>query len=99
MTSQIYQVDMDIHASNMLLYFRIKHHQLTTIKKDKNVESLIIEELAYDKTFMKNDCHQLLSSLTVEQRCVFDDIMTVVHEKKGGIFFVYGYGGTGKTFL
>ena len=60
---------------------------------------LIAEELAYDKTAMKNEFQQLASSLTVEQRFVFDNIMKVVHDKKGGVFFVYGYGGTGKTFL
>ncbi|KAL4585021.1 hypothetical protein LXL04_009634 [Taraxacum kok-saghyz] len=60
---------------------------------------LIAEELAYDKTAMKNEFQQLASSLTDEQRFVFDDIMKAVHDKKGGVFFVYGYGGTGKTFL
>ncbi|KAL4564413.1 hypothetical protein LXL04_028477 [Taraxacum kok-saghyz] len=44
---------------------------------------LITEELAYDKITMKNEFQQLLSSLTVEQGFVFDDIMKVVHDKKG----------------
>ena len=50
---------------------------------------LIAEELAYDKTAMKNEFHQLLSSLTVEQHFVFYDIMKAVYDKKGGVFFVY----------
>ncbi|KAL4586130.1 hypothetical protein LXL04_010761 [Taraxacum kok-saghyz] len=35
----------------------------------------------------------------IEQRFVFYDIMKAVHKKKGCVFFVYGYGGIGKTFL
>ncbi|XP_052627245.1 uncharacterized protein LOC128133750 [Lactuca sativa] len=60
---------------------------------------LITEELDFDITILQKESHQLLESLTVEQRSIFDEIMTVVKENKGGVFFVYGYGGTGKTFL
>ncbi|MFS7972712.1 putative DNA helicase [Helianthus anomalus] len=60
---------------------------------------LINEELAYDKDNLQNEFHNLLNSLTAEQRSVFDNIISVVRNKKGGVFFVYGYGGTGKTFL
>ncbi|XP_035837386.1 ATP-dependent DNA helicase pif1-like [Helianthus annuus] len=37
--------------------------------------------------------------LTEEQRSVFEEIMKSVDGNTGGMFFVYGYGGTGKTFL
>ncbi|XP_021995696.2 ATP-dependent DNA helicase pif1-like [Helianthus annuus] len=37
--------------------------------------------------------------LTDEQRSVFEEIMAAVNGDNGGIFFLYGYGGTGKTFL
>ncbi|KAL7606511.1 hypothetical protein Lser_V15G20604 [Lactuca serriola] len=60
---------------------------------------LITEELDFDITILQKESHQLLESLTVEQRSIFDEIMTAVKENKGGVFFVYGYGGTGKTFL
>jgi ATP-dependent DNA helicase PIF1 len=33
------------------------------------------------------------------QKYAFDAIVSSVMEKKGQTFFVYGYGGTGKTFL
>ncbi|XP_076960398.1 uncharacterized protein LOC143636773 [Bidens hawaiensis] len=46
------------------------------------------KELAYDTEVM-----------TDEQRNVYNEIMEEVDENKGGVFFVYGYGGTGKTFL
>ncbi|XP_074310974.1 uncharacterized protein LOC141646884 [Silene latifolia] len=37
--------------------------------------------------------------MTNEQRSVYNEIMDAVQIGKGGIFFVYGYGGTGKTFI
>ncbi|KAI3509189.1 hypothetical protein L1887_24277 [Cichorium endivia] len=60
---------------------------------------LITEELDYDITELQNELHQLAASLTDEQQGVFNNILTAVEQKKGGVFFVYGFGGTGKTFL
>ncbi|XP_076893887.1 uncharacterized protein LOC143546016 [Bidens hawaiensis] len=60
---------------------------------------LINEELSYDKEVQNTEYNILLSSLTDEQRIVFEEIMNVITLNKGGSFFVYGYGGTGKTFL
>ncbi|XP_076945826.1 uncharacterized protein LOC143617044 [Bidens hawaiensis] len=51
---------------------------------------LIVDELSYDTTTLQNESHSLISSLTDEQR---------FEANKGGVFFLYGYGGTGKTFL
>ncbi|XP_058733080.1 uncharacterized protein LOC131604671 [Vicia villosa] len=34
-----------------------------------------------------------------EQRGIFEEIMDAVEKQKGGVFFLYGYGGTGKTFM
>ncbi|KAJ0517389.1 putative DNA helicase [Helianthus annuus] len=60
---------------------------------------LITEELSYDIDNLKTDVVTLISALTDEQRHVYDNIMTSVTRNKGGVFFVYGYGGTGKTYL
>ncbi|XP_076883267.1 uncharacterized protein LOC143531983 [Bidens hawaiensis] len=57
------------------------------------------EELAYDTHHMTGEFERLYSSLTNEQCSVFNEIMEAVDAKNGGVFFVYGYGGTGKTFL
>ncbi|XP_076951288.1 uncharacterized protein LOC143624563 [Bidens hawaiensis] len=57
------------------------------------------EELAYDTHHMTGEFERLYSSLTDEQCSVFNEIMEAVDAKNGGVFFVYGYGGTGKTFL
>ncbi|XP_022003820.2 uncharacterized protein LOC110901291 [Helianthus annuus] len=60
---------------------------------------LINEELSYDQSTLENELNTMLIALTDEQRHVFDDIMEAVRRNKGGVFFLYGYGGTGKTFL
>ncbi|XP_035830876.1 uncharacterized protein LOC110866786 [Helianthus annuus] len=60
---------------------------------------LINEELAYDRTELQNVYQGQVNLLTDEQRAVYEEIMNAVHGDNGGVFFVYGYGGTGKTFL
>ncbi|XP_076909136.1 uncharacterized protein LOC143566277 [Bidens hawaiensis] len=57
------------------------------------------EELNYEPQDLQNEYDNLFVSLTEEQRCIFLEITKVVEINKGGVFFVYGYGGTGKTFL
>ncbi|XP_019190330.1 PREDICTED: uncharacterized protein LOC109184747 [Ipomoea nil] len=37
--------------------------------------------------------------LTDEQLLIYNKVIVDVESNKGGLFFVYGYGGTGKTFL
>lgn len=60
---------------------------------------LIQEELRYDKALQKSEHNMLISSFTDEQKSVYEEIMDVVDTCVGGVFFVYGYGGTGKTFI
>ncbi|XP_052621162.1 ATP-dependent DNA helicase PIF1-like [Lactuca sativa] len=60
---------------------------------------LITEELDYDVPMIKNDYDRMFLALTDEQRNIFLNIMSAIQENKGGVFFVYSYGGTGKTFL
>lgn len=44
--------------------------------------------------------HKMLhASLNTNQLLIYDKVISSVHDDKGGIFFVYGAGGTGKTFL
>lgn len=42
---------------------------------------------------------ELFPKLNKEQRVIYDDVMTSVLENEGKLFFIYGAGGTGKTFL
>ncbi|GJY36193.1 reverse transcriptase domain-containing protein [Tanacetum coccineum] len=43
--------------------------------------------------------YTLYGGLNPQQRDVYDNIMQAVNERNGGLFFVYGCGGTGKMYL
>ncbi|XP_061343010.1 uncharacterized protein LOC133289157 [Gastrolobium bilobum] len=60
---------------------------------------LVMDELLYDRFSLKEEHDRLLNSLTDEQRVVYDKIISAVSAGKGGFFFLYGFGGTGKTFI
>ncbi|XP_057544039.1 uncharacterized protein LOC130823436 [Amaranthus tricolor] len=60
---------------------------------------LIADELSYDKEALRIEHEQLFQCLTAEQRIIYDDIMQAMNDNKGGVFFLYGHGGTGKTFM
>ncbi|XP_035838858.1 uncharacterized protein LOC110900400 [Helianthus annuus] len=60
---------------------------------------LINEELSFDMDEVTAEFNNLHSCLNGDQRAVYNEIMDAVRIGKGGVFFVYGYGGGGKTFL
>ncbi|XP_071728730.1 ATP-dependent DNA helicase PIF1-like [Rutidosis leptorrhynchoides] len=60
---------------------------------------LIIDELPYDKSTLEVEHTDFITKLTTEQKDAYDQIIKAVDEGTGDVFFLYGYGGTGKTFL
>ncbi|XP_019188283.1 PREDICTED: uncharacterized protein LOC109182587 [Ipomoea nil] len=60
---------------------------------------LIQEELAYDRGEQEKENQELVRQLTDEQKAIYNEVLTDVDRQEGGLFFVSGYGGTGKTFL
>lgn len=60
---------------------------------------LVVDEKSYNRQEQKANHDRDLSKLTDEQRKVYDEILGAVFAKTGGVFFLYGFGGTGKTFL
>ncbi|KAK9051507.1 hypothetical protein SSX86_028134 [Deinandra increscens subsp. villosa] len=60
---------------------------------------MISEERLYDQERMDQEYQSLFMKLTDEQRSIYNEIMSAVNNKKLCMFFVYGYDGTGKTFL
>ncbi|KAK6127772.1 hypothetical protein DH2020_038481 [Rehmannia glutinosa] len=60
---------------------------------------LVYDELRYDRKALAAEHKDLLSNLTDEQRHVYSEIMCALQSDRGRLFFVYGYGGTGKTYL
>ncbi|KAH9615549.1 hypothetical protein KSS87_013946 [Heliosperma pusillum] len=70
-----------------------------SLTNSEHINTLLADELSYDKNSLREEHKKLLSSMTIEQRKVYDEIIEAVGSGKGGVFFVYGYGGTGKTFI
>ncbi|XP_071730790.1 uncharacterized protein [Rutidosis leptorrhynchoides] len=60
---------------------------------------LIMEERNYDREALSNEKTILLTQLNQKQRTVYDAVMNSNANQKQELIFVYGHGGTGKTFL
>nr|GEZ43594.1 ATP-dependent DNA helicase PIF4 [Tanacetum cinerariifolium]GFA16090.1 ATP-dependent DNA helicase PIF4 [Tanacetum cinerariifolium] len=60
---------------------------------------LIYNELDYNPAELQYEYERLYVSLNTKQKSVYDIIMNSVETRQGGVYFVYGYGGTGKNFL
>ncbi|XP_074326836.1 uncharacterized protein LOC141664779 [Apium graveolens] len=63
------------------------------------VNRLLQEETSYDKEELKILHEKNHGMLNPEHKNVYDSIIQNVYNKVGGVFFVYGSGGCGKTFL
>ncbi|XP_019195835.1 PREDICTED: uncharacterized protein LOC109189678 [Ipomoea nil] len=59
----------------------------------------IQEELAYDCGEQEKENQELVRQLTDEQKAIYNEVLTDLDRQEGGLFFVFGYGGTGMTFL
>ncbi|XP_016503039.2 uncharacterized protein LOC107821146 [Nicotiana tabacum] len=64
-----------------------------------NNNILIRDELRYNKRALAEEHQQLVKNLTDEQKSVYEKIIRDVNEDKGEFFFLYGFGGTDKTFI
>ncbi|XP_031120423.1 ATP-dependent DNA helicase PIF1-like [Ipomoea triloba] len=60
---------------------------------------LLFDELNYDRQAMTEEYETMEKQLTDEQLVVYETVLSDIQHQKGGLFFVYGYGGTGKTFV
>lgn len=73
--------------------------QSTARTDDDSGNRMVSEELALDSVALAAHADSIIPKLNSDQKRVFDTIMCRVNESKPGFFFVYGHGGTGKTFL
>lgn len=61
--------------------------------------SFIAEQMSYDLSREQECALEHIQALNTEQRSAFDNIIDSVDNKLGKPFFLYGAGGTGKTFV
>ncbi|KAH1246655.1 ATP-dependent DNA helicase PIF1 [Glycine max] len=55
--------------------------------------------LDYNTGELKSDFLHLFAALADQQTLIFNKIIQAVNKQEGGMFFLYGYGGTRKTFI
>ncbi|KAL5148274.1 ATP-dependent DNA helicase PIF1 [Glycine soja] len=60
---------------------------------------LIHNEMAYDKQILAAEFNRSYHLLIDEQKSIIDTIIRVVDTQSAGVYFLYGYDGTGKTFI
>ncbi|XP_016195611.1 uncharacterized protein LOC107636628 [Arachis ipaensis] len=61
--------------------------------------SMVVREMQYDVSEMLAQHDDYFAQLTAEQESIYHAIISRVCNKEHGFFFVYGFGGIGKTFL
>ncbi|KAL1364794.1 hypothetical protein AAHE18_03G242700 [Arachis hypogaea] len=61
--------------------------------------SMIMNEMNYDIDQLREEHDANLDKLTDEQKLIYERIIDTVANKRPRFFFVYGFGGTRKTFL
>ncbi|CAH1433286.1 unnamed protein product [Lactuca virosa] len=90
----LFEIEQILIRNNSTLkkFTKMPYPDVELVSSSNN--QLITEELDYDIPVIKNEFDRMFLALTKEQRHIFLDIMSVVKENKGGVFFVYGYGGT-----
>jgi DNA replication protein DnaC len=60
---------------------------------------LVQKELVYDQHSLTTHVDNAEDRFNDDQRNAYETILNVMTNKEGKLFFVYGSGGTGKTFV
>ncbi|GKF05633.1 DNA helicase [Tanacetum coccineum] len=60
---------------------------------------ILMEEGNYDRELLLKEKDSLLPKLNRDQKQIFDEVLNGVSNQEQKLIFVYGHGGTGKTFL
>ena len=60
---------------------------------------LLREELNYHVNKLKEQNSNLVQNLNNEQKYIYEKVLNCITSKNQHLFFIYGHGGTGKTYL
>ncbi|XP_018443555.1 uncharacterized protein LOC108815454 [Raphanus sativus] len=92
-------IDQVLRRKNVSLAKWETMPQPTDNDQSNTDNQLLQAELNYPVEQLRVQHQEWLGKLTDEQRGVYEKIIGSVNSSTGGVFFVYGFGGTGKTFL
>ena len=59
----------------------------------------IMEERNYNRDLLRTESTSLVAQLNHEQRLIFDEVIHGINNHEQKLLFLYGHGGTGKTFV
>ena len=59
----------------------------------------LMEERSYNRELLRSESERLVGHLNPDQRTIFDQAINAVNDRRQKLIFVYGHGGTGKTFV
>ncbi|KAF8109176.1 hypothetical protein N665_0101s0007 [Sinapis alba] len=92
------EIEKILRRNGMSLPRVMKYPKLPKINaQDFNV--LIVDERSYSREILLEALDIDIPKTTNKQKEIYDQILAAVNEKNGGMFFVYGFAGTEKTFL
>ncbi|XP_020249214.1 uncharacterized protein LOC109826600 [Asparagus officinalis] len=62
-------------------------------------DKLISQELNFNREELRKDHEIYFQGLNIQQRDVYNAVIDSVYNRSGGLYLLYGHGGTGKTYV
>uniref|UniRef100_A0A803LHZ9 ATP-dependent DNA helicase n=1 Tax=Chenopodium quinoa TaxID=63459 RepID=A0A803LHZ9_CHEQI len=95
----LYEIEklLNIENRSLIDYHGIPLPDATLLQDSGN--RMVLEEQNYDTQSLARNACDLENGLNAEQRNVYDNILEAVYHNTGKLSFVYGSGGSGKTYL
>ncbi|XP_021836944.1 ATP-dependent DNA helicase PIF1-like [Spinacia oleracea] len=95
----LYEIELILNRNNRSLtnYGGMPFPDMSLVQQTSN--RMILEEQMFDIATLVDEASNLEASLNPEQSSVYHQILEAIENRIGGVFFIYGSGGTGKTYL
>uniref|UniRef100_A0A0D3E8T9 ATP-dependent DNA helicase n=1 Tax=Brassica oleracea var. oleracea TaxID=109376 RepID=A0A0D3E8T9_BRAOL len=87
--------DEEVLNATLILIDNLLRRETSSLANFETMPKPVVTE----HTFQENQLLQDELNYDRDELSVYEQIIGAVESKKGGVFFVYGFGGTGKTFL
>ncbi|XP_058784184.1 uncharacterized protein LOC131658953 [Vicia villosa] len=78
---------------------QLNHHTLHDFKPIPYPNDYVIQQFGNRLIYDERQYNIQEMKAEFDNRKIYDQIMDVVIKQKGGVFFLHGYGGTGKTYM